>query len=95
MLNDIPEPQAVCSPLTRSAIFLVATLEAGNPSAQTVRELCADVAALVRSVGKRVPAGNLSCVCGFGSHAWDALFAPRAPRNSIRSSNSARATAAR
>jgi len=78
MPKDPIEPQAVYQPITRSAIFIVATLAAGADHAATVRAWCADVAALVRSVGKRVPGGNLSCVCGFGSSAWDALFgAPR------------------
>ncbi|MEE9103629.1 Dyp-type peroxidase [Pseudomonas nitroreducens] len=78
MLNDSPVPQAVDSPITRSAIFLVATLTPGEKHQDAVRSLCGDVAALVRSVGKRVPTGNLSCVVGFGSGAWDALFgAPR------------------
>ncbi|AZC32009.1 putative dye-decolorizing peroxidase (DyP), encapsulated subgroup [Pseudomonas chlororaphis subsp. piscium] len=39
-----------------------------------MRGWCEDVAGLTRSVGKRVPAGNLSCVCGFASAAWDRLF---------------------
>jgi porphyrinogen peroxidase len=70
------EPQSVCHPITRSAIFMVATLTPGN--VDTVRAWCADIAGLVRSVGKRVPDGNLTCVCGFGSDAWDRLFgAPR------------------
>lgn len=78
MTNDSPVPQAVDSPITRSAIFLVATLTPGEEHLDSVRSLCGDVAALVRSVGKRVPSGNLSCVAGFGSEAWDALFgAPR------------------
>ncbi|SDI83142.1 putative iron-dependent peroxidase [Paraburkholderia steynii] len=78
MPNDIPEPQAVTTPINRSAIFIVATLVDGEEHADTVRAWCADVAALVRSVGKRVPSGNLSCVVGFGSGAWDKLFgAPR------------------
>ncbi|AOY97236.1 peroxidase [Cupriavidus sp. USMAA2-4] len=71
-------PQAVNAPITRSAIFLVLTLQPDAASHAAVRALCADLAALVRSVGKRVPAGRLSCVCGFGSDAWDTLFgAPR------------------
>ncbi len=78
MPTPSPEPQAVSTPVTRSAIFMVATLNAGAEHANTVRAWCADVAALVRSVGKRVPAGDLSCVVGFGSDAWDTLFgAPR------------------
>jgi putative iron-dependent peroxidase len=73
-----PEPQSVATPITRSAIFIVATLNEGAGHADTVRAWCGDVAALVRSVGQRVPEGNLSCVCGFSSTAWDALFgAPR------------------
>lgn len=74
-----PEPQAICNPITRSAIFIVATLAPGAAAAHTLREWCADVAALTRSVGKRVPGGNLSCVCGFGSAAWDRLFAGPRP----------------
>jgi putative iron-dependent peroxidase len=64
--------------VTPSAIFIVATINPDPASRETVPAWCADIAALVRSVGKRVPAGGLSCVCGFGSEAWDALFgAPR------------------
>lgn len=78
MPKDIPEPQAICNDVTRSAIFIVATVEAGRDHADKVRAWCGDVAALVRSVGRRVPSGDLSCVCGFGSGAWDTLFgAPR------------------
>ncbi|MGY2254784.1 Dyp-type peroxidase [Pseudomonas reactans] len=71
------EPQSVCHPITSSAIFMVATVAPG--SEETVRGWCADIAGLVRSVGKRVPAGNLTCVCGFGSHAWDRLFGTPRP----------------
>lgn len=74
MTIDTPDPQAVCSPITSSAIFIVATLNSGTESAEKVRSWCADIAALTRSVGKRVPSGSLSCVCGFSSHAWDILF---------------------
>ncbi len=70
------EPQSVCHPITSSAIFMVATL--APDAVENVRAWCADIAGLVRSVGKRVPSGNLTCVCGFGSDAWDRLFgAPR------------------
>lgn len=68
------EPQAVDSPITRSAIFLVATLNPGDDSRDCVRALCGDLAGLVRSVGKRVPSGNLSCVMGFGAGVWNVLF---------------------
>ncbi|OCW23368.1 Dyp-type peroxidase [Pseudomonas sp. S3E12] len=71
------EPQSVCHPITSSAIFMVATIAPGSEDG--VRAWCADIAGLVRSVGKRVPAGNLTCVCGFGSDAWDRLFGTPRP----------------
>ncbi|RQT03840.1 Dyp-type peroxidase [Burkholderia contaminans] len=74
MQTPPPLPQNVHSPITRSAIFLVATINPGADHADTIRSWCGDIAALVRSVGKRVPGGNLTCVCGFGADAWDALF---------------------
>ncbi|PLZ04221.1 peroxidase [Burkholderia sp. WAC0059] len=74
-----PESQSVSTAVTRSAIFLVATIGDDAPSRAVVRAWCADVAALVRSVGTRVPGGNLSCVCGFGADAWDVLFGAPCP----------------
>ncbi|RQS67300.1 Dyp-type peroxidase [Burkholderia sp. Bp8963] len=79
MQTNPPSPQNVHSPPTRNAIFLVATINPGVDHADMVRAWCGDIAALVRSVGKRVPAGNLSCVCGFGADAWDALFGTPRP----------------
>src|SRR3546814_7711176 len=69
-----PQPQAVSTPVTRSAIFVVATLTDGDGHADKVRALCGNLAALVRSVGKRAPSADLTCVCGFGSDGWDWLF---------------------
>src|ERR1700761_8273403 len=76
---DLPAvPQVVVQPLTRAAIFLVATINAGTASRGAVRSMCGDLAGLVRAVGFRDIEGNLSCVMGFGSDAWDKLFgAPR------------------
>lgn len=74
MLTPPPLSQAVHSPTTRNAIFLVATMNPGEHHAETIRAWCGDIAALVRAVSKRVPSSNLSCVCGFGSDAWDTLF---------------------
>ncbi|WP_144142394.1 Dyp-type peroxidase [Paraburkholderia sp. BCC1884] len=77
-IPEMPEPQAICNDVSRSAIFIVATVNGGAEEAATVRSWCGDVAALVRSVGTRAPAGKLSCVCAFASDAWDRLFgAPR------------------
>jgi len=66
--------QAVAAPLTRAAIFLVATLNPGSENRATLRSLCGDLAALVRAVEFRDLEGGLSCVIGFGSDAWDRLF---------------------
>jgi putative iron-dependent peroxidase len=70
--------QSVAAPLTRAAIFLVATLNPGPEHRETVRAFCGDLATLFRAVEFRDIEGSLSCVMGFGSEAWDRLFgAPR------------------
>ncbi len=72
------EPQAVATTLTSAAIFLVATVNAGEDSAETVRGLAADLGGLIRAVGFRDAEGRLSCVAGIGAAAWDRLAgAPR------------------
>jgi putative iron-dependent peroxidase len=71
--------QSVAAPLTRAAIFLVATLNSGPENRATVRSFCGDIAALLRAVGFRDLEGELSCVVGFGSDAWDQLFGPPRP----------------
>ena len=72
-------PQPVAIPLTRAAIFLVVTIRPGAGSRAKIRSFCADFSALVRSVGFRELEGSLSCVLGFGSEAWDALFGKPRP----------------
>jgi putative iron-dependent peroxidase len=67
-------PQAVLAQLTRAAIFLVVTLKPGSQSRAAALSVCGDIAALIRAVGFRDLEGRLSCVVGFGSEAWDALF---------------------
>ena len=71
--------QPVAAPLTRAAIFLVATLNPGSDNRATLRSFCGDLAALVRAVEFRDLEGGLSCVMGFGSDAWDRLFGPPRP----------------
>jgi porphyrinogen peroxidase len=70
-------PQLVLSPLTSAAIFLVVTVDPGGE--EVVRDLLADLPALERAVGFRVPELTLSCVVGIGSQAWDRLFAGPRP----------------
>jgi len=83
---DVPEQasgivgfaQAVAAPLTRAAIFLVATLKPGSEHRRTIRSFCGDLATILRAVEFRDIEGGLTCVLGFGSDAWDRLFgAPR------------------
>jgi porphyrinogen peroxidase len=74
-----PASQPVVQDLTRAAIFLVVTVNAGGVSRAAVRSFCGDLAALVRAVGFRDIEGNLSCVMGIGSDAWDRLFGQPRP----------------
>jgi putative iron-dependent peroxidase len=71
--------QAVVAPLTRAAIFLVATLNPATNNRAIVRSFCGDLAALLRAVDFRDLEGGLTCVMGFGSDAWDRLFGPPRP----------------
>ena len=72
-------PQPVLTPLTSSAIFLVATINQGGEAA--VHDLIADLTGLQRAVGFRIPEGRLASVVGIGSDAWDRLFSgPRPAR---------------
>jgi putative iron-dependent peroxidase len=72
-----PEPQAILTPITEAAIFLTVTVRAGGEDA--VRDLLSDVSALKRSVGFRIPEGELSCVVGVGAAVWDRLFGSPRP----------------
>ena len=72
-------PQEVTQRLTRAAVFIVATINSGSSSRDTVRSLCSDLPALLRAVGFRDIEANLSCIMGFGSEAWDVLFGSPRP----------------
>ena len=69
---DAGSPQPVLTPLTEAAIFLVLTVDSG--AEDDVRDVLADVSGLKRSVGFRIPEGELTCVVGIGSALWDRLF---------------------
>jgi putative iron-dependent peroxidase len=66
--------QAVAAPLTRAAIFLVATINTGPEKRAALRSFCGDLGALVRAVEFRDLEAGLSCVMAIGSDAWDSLF---------------------
>lgn len=65
-------PQPVLTPLTSSAIFLVATIDPGAEAA--VHDLMPDLTGLQRAVGFRNLEARLAGVVGIGSDAWDRLF---------------------
>jgi porphyrinogen peroxidase len=69
---DPPRPQPVLSPITEAAIFLVLGLEEGAGS--YVADALSDVSALKRSVGFRIPEGELTCIAGVGSSCWEQLY---------------------
>src|ERR1700688_1007658 len=71
--------QMVAAQLTRAAIFLVVTIKQGPEHAAAIRSFCGDLAALLRAVEFRDIEGQLSCVMGFGSTAWDDLFGAPQP----------------
>jgi porphyrinogen peroxidase len=75
--EDGAGPQAILSPLTEAAMFVVLTVGPGHED--DVRDLLADVSGLVRSVGFRSPVGGLACVVGVGSLLWDRLFGSPRP----------------
>jgi putative iron-dependent peroxidase len=78
--DPLVEPQPVVQALTSAAIFLVVTINPGEASREAVRAFCGGFASLVRAVGFRDVEGNLSCVMGIGSEAWDRLFAGPRPK---------------
>jgi porphyrinogen peroxidase len=77
--NLPPVSQLVVQNLTRAAIFLVVTINPGTTGRAAVRSFCGDLPGLVRAVGFRDIEGNLSCVMGVGSDAWDRLFGEPRP----------------
>jgi putative iron-dependent peroxidase len=73
-------PQPVIQVLTSAAVFLVVTVKPDADSRATVRAFGGDdLPALVRSVGFRDLGGQLSCVMGVGSDAWDKIFGQPRP----------------
>ncbi len=83
MVSSLPPPvsQSVASRLTRAAIFLVLTINPGSEAEAAVRGLCADLSSLLRGVGFRNLNGQLSCIMGFGSEAWDRMFGQPRPKD--------------
>ena len=73
--------QPVVVKITRAAIFLVLVLNRGANTRAVCRSLCGDMGSILRAVGSRAPEADLSCIMGFGSEAWDALFGTPRPKD--------------
>jgi putative iron-dependent peroxidase len=71
--------QPVSAPLSRTAIFLVVTINPGAGNRAAVRSFCADLPALIRAVEFRDLEAGLCCVMGIGCDAWDRLFGDPRP----------------
>ncbi|WP_371190603.1 Dyp-type peroxidase [Tsukamurella sp. 1534] len=69
--------QAVLTPLTQAAMFVVATIEEGREA--DVHDALDNLSGLTRSVGFRYPDKHLTLVTSFGSDAWDRLFSGPRP----------------
>jgi putative iron-dependent peroxidase len=71
--------QPIVAPLSRAAIFLVATLKTGDDARATLRSFCGDLGGIFRAVEYRNIEAGLSCIMGIGSNAWDSLFGQPRP----------------
>ena len=77
--DDVIVSQPVAAPLSRSAIFLVVTINPGQGNSTRVRSFCTDLPALFRAVDFRTLEAGLTCVMGIGSDAWDRVFGQPRP----------------
>jgi porphyrinogen peroxidase len=75
-----PKPQDVATPLTRSAAFLVLTINDGDEAMQTARSVVAGTEDLVKDVRIRSAENFFSCNVGIGHRVWDGLTGKPAPR---------------
>ncbi len=71
--------QPIVAPLSRAAVFLVATLKTGDDARATLRSFCGDLGGIFRAVEYRNIEAGLSCIIGIGSNAWDPLFGQPRP----------------
>lgn len=77
--DTAPLAQEVLAPLSTAAIFLTVTITPGEEGDAAMRAMGEDIGALVRAIGFRDLEGQLSCVVGIGSDAWDRIVAPAPP----------------
>lgn len=65
----------------RTAIFISLNIVNTPEAEATVRDFCTDFPALIRSMTIRDPAQSFRGIIGFGSAAWDRLFAEPRPKH--------------
>lgn len=70
-------PQHVLEPPAPSAVFVVVTVKPGAEDA--IREFLGGIGGVIRAVGFRAKAANLSCVTGIGADLWDRLYPEKRP----------------
>ncbi|KAM5522221.1 dyp-type peroxidase family [Fusarium oxysporum f. sp. phaseoli] len=66
-------PQAVESPLSQSATFLVLSATDNPDADKTIRSTLSSIADITKNISIRHQTANLSCTVGIGSSAWDRL----------------------
>src|SRR5271168_138634 len=67
------DAQSVDAPLSRAAIFLVATVTAEQAALGKVASVLGGLDDLIKTVGFRDLSGRLSCIAGLGRELWDRL----------------------
>ena len=67
-------PQTITEGPGQFALFMVFGITDASESAEAIKGLCGDLPAIVRSLRNRFPGQQISCVTGFGAHAWRSLF---------------------
>ena len=67
------DAQSVDAPLSRAAIFLVATVTAEQAALAKVASVLGGLDDLIKTVGFRDLSGRLSCIAGLGRELWDRL----------------------
>lgn len=67
-------PPDVMLPPGDTAILIILRLLDTESTIDQVKDVCGSLAAFVRSLRKRQPEGQISCVMGFGASAWGKLF---------------------
>lgn len=75
------DPQAVDTPLTGAAIFLVVTIGSDPAALAQAVDVLDGIEDLVKTVGFRDQAADLSCITGISSTAWDRMSPGHRPRD--------------